>query len=76
MNSIWGKRLVDIKFSKDGKINGRHVFGPLIALTMASLFFVYSRSTVYAAKRNAKITREVGDRQVGGFFLASSPFLA
>ena len=53
-NPLHGKRLRDIKISKYSNINARTVGAPLVAFTMAALLFVYTRSSIYAAKRNAQ----------------------
>lgn len=53
LHSIWGKRLKDIRVSKKYGITGRTVAAPLVALTAAVLVFVYARSSIYHAKRNA-----------------------
>ena len=53
-NPLHGKRLRDIKISKYSNINARTVVAPLVAFTMAALLFVYTRSSIYAAKRKAQ----------------------
>ena len=55
--AVEGTRIANTKI-------GRRVYAPLVALTMATLFFVYSRSTVYAAKRSAKNHREADGGQI------------
>lgn len=62
---LYGRRLRDIKLSnKYPKINARIIVGPIAALTMAGLLFVYARSSVYAAKRNASKHREADGGQI------------
>ena len=52
-----GKRLSDInyrlQFLGGVTINARTIVGPVVAFTMAGLLFVYARSSIRAAKRNA-----------------------
>jgi len=62
-----GKRLSDIQVSKTWNINARHLVAPLAAFTMASLLFVYTRSSIYAAKRNAKRHREADGGQISWY---------
>ena len=53
-----GKRLADInyrsRFFGGVIVNARTIVGPVVALTMAGLLFVYSRSSIRAAKMNAE----------------------
>ena len=66
-----GKRLSDInlKFRLLGgmSINASTIARPLIALTMAGLLFVYARSSVRAAKRNAEQHRNVDGGQINWY---------
>ena len=48
-----GKRLSDIKPFKHSNITARAVVAPIAAITMATILFVYARSSIYAAKQNA-----------------------
>ena len=59
-----GRRLQDIKLSKHSTVNTRTVVAPIVAFTMASILFVYARSSIYAAKRNAKKHREADGGQI------------
>lgn len=69
--SVWGKRLQDINFKPrflGGKtINGRTIVGPVFALTMVGLFFVYSRVSVQAAKKNAERHRVADGGQISWY---------
>ncbi|KAL5120073.1 hypothetical protein ACEQ8H_001898 [Pleosporales sp. CAS-2024a] len=47
-----------------GIINGRTVMAPLAALTMASLLFLYARTSIRAAKLNAQKHREADGGQI------------
>ncbi|KAF2127075.1 hypothetical protein P153DRAFT_424403 [Dothidotthia symphoricarpi CBS 119687] len=47
-----------------GIINGRTVMAPLAAFTMAGLLFVYARTSIRAAKLNAKKHREADGGQI------------
>lgn len=47
-----------------GIINGRTIMAPLAALTMAGLLFVYARTSIRAAKLNAKRHREADGGQI------------
>jgi len=47
-----------------GIINGRTIMAPLAALTMAGLLFVYARTSIRAAKLNAKKHREADGGQI------------
>jgi hypothetical protein len=47
-----------------GIINGRTVMAPLAALTMASLLFIYARTSIRAAKLNAQKHREADGGQI------------
>lgn len=42
----------------------RKVYGPFIALTMAGMLYVYSRSSIQAAKRNAARHRAADGGQI------------
>ena len=42
----------------------RKVYGPLLALTMAGMLYVYSHSSIQAAKRNASRHREADGGQI------------
>lgn len=46
------------------KINARTTTAPIVAITMAGLLFVYSRTSIKAAKRNAERHREADGGQV------------
>ena len=61
---LYGRRLRDIKFSKHSSINARTIVAPIVALTMAGITFVYARSSIYAAKRNARAHREADGGQI------------
>ena len=61
---LQGKKFSDIKLWKNSPYTARHIAAPIIALTMASLLFVYSRSSIYAAKQNAKRHREADGGQL------------
>lgn len=45
-------------------LNARTVTAPLAAFTMASLLFVYTRTSIQAAKRNAQQHREADGGQI------------
>lgn len=62
-----GKRLSDIQLLKTWNVNARHLVAPIAAFTMASLLFVYTRSSIYAAKRNAKRHREADGGQISWY---------
>ncbi|KAF2467098.1 uncharacterized protein BDR25DRAFT_235769 [Lindgomyces ingoldianus] len=47
-----------------GIINGRTIMAPLAAFTMAGLLFVYARTSIRAAKLNAKKHREADGGQI------------
>ncbi|KAH8730250.1 hypothetical protein GQ44DRAFT_701073 [Phaeosphaeriaceae sp. PMI808] len=47
-----------------GIINGRTIMAPLAALTMAGLLFVYTRTSIRAAKLNAQRHREADGGQI------------
>ncbi|ORY09355.1 hypothetical protein BCR34DRAFT_568501 [Clohesyomyces aquaticus] len=47
-----------------GIINGRTIMAPLAALTMAGILFVYARTSIRAAKMNAKKHREADGGQI------------
>ncbi|KAL1624519.1 hypothetical protein UCDDS831_g03113 [Diplodia seriata] len=46
------------------KFNGRTMMAPLAAVTMASLLFVYTRTSIRAAKLNAQKHREADGGQI------------
>lgn len=50
--------------AKNFNINSRTVVGPIAAFTMAGLLFVYSRSSIKAAKRNAERHRSADGGQI------------
>jgi len=68
-----GKRLSDIKLKTrlfgGVTINARTVVAPLFAFTMAGLLFVYSRTSIQAAKRNAKSHRIADGGQISWYLL-------
>ena len=64
---LQGKRLSDISISKTWNVNGRHLVAPIAAFSMACLLFVYTRSSIYAAKRNAKRYREADGGQISWY---------
>ena len=68
-----GKRLSDIKLKTrlfgGVTINARTVVAPLFAFTMAGLLFVYSRTSIQAAKRNAKSHRIADGGQISWYVL-------
>ncbi|KAH8685617.1 hypothetical protein BGZ60DRAFT_364637 [Tricladium varicosporioides] len=45
-------------------LNGRTVAAPIAAFTMATLLFVYARTSIQAAKRNAQKHREADGGQI------------
>ncbi|CZT13068.1 hypothetical protein WAI453_005877 [Rhynchosporium graminicola] len=49
---------------KKWKINGKSLTAPLAAFTMATLLFIYARTSIQAAKRNAQRTREADGGQI------------
>lgn len=63
-----GKRLSDINYKSrlfgGVTINARTIVGPIVAFTMASLLFVYTRSSIRAAKRNAERHRVADGGQI------------
>ncbi|KAL9640548.1 MAG: hypothetical protein Q9164_000214 [Protoblastenia rupestris] len=61
---LQGKRLQDIKLSNKYNLNARIIAIPIVAFTMASLLFVYTRSSIYAAKRNAERHRIADGGQI------------
>lgn len=62
---LYGRRLRDIRFSnKYPGINARTIVAPIVAFTMAGILFVYARSSIYAAKRNASKHREADGGQI------------
>lgn len=52
------------RYRGKGPINGRTVVAPLAALTMAALLFIYSRTSIRAAKLNAQRHREADGGQI------------
>lgn len=68
-----GKRLSDIKLKPrlfgGVKINARAVVAPFVAFTMAGLLYVYSTSSIQAAKRNAKSHRIADGGQISWYLL-------
>ncbi|CAF9913394.1 hypothetical protein IMSHALPRED_001006 [Imshaugia aleurites] len=60
-----GKRLSEIKLSRS--FNGRTLLAPIVAFTMAGLLFVYTRSSIYAAKRNAQRHRAADGGQISWY---------
>lgn len=46
------------------KLNARTITAPLVAFTMAGLLFVYSRTSIKAAKRNAERHRMADGGQI------------
>lgn len=50
--------------ARNFNINSRTVVGPIAAFTMAGLFFVYSRTSIKAAKRNAERHRSADGGQI------------
>ena len=61
---LQGKKFKDIRLWKNSPYSARHIAAPIIAITMASILFVYSRSSIYAAKNNAKRHREADGGQI------------
>lgn len=62
---IRGKRFKDIKpFGPNSPLTARHLAIPLVGLTMTGLFFVYARSSVFAAKHNAELHRMADGGQI------------
>ena len=61
---LQGKRFKDIKLWKNSPYTARHIAAPIVAITMASLLFVYCRSSIYAAKSNARRHREADGGQI------------
>lgn len=62
-----GKRLSEIKLFKHSNITARAVVAPVAAITMAALLFVYARSSIHAAKRNAARHRVADGGQVSWY---------
>lgn len=62
-----GRRLSDIRLSKTWNVNAKHLVAPIAAFTMASLLFVYTRSSIYAAKRNARRHRDADGGQISWY---------
>ncbi|MCJ1469894.1 hypothetical protein MMC07_008538 [Pseudocyphellaria aurata] len=50
--------------AKKFNINSQTVVGPIAAFTMAGLLFVYSRTSIKAAKRNAERHRSADGGQI------------
>lgn len=61
---LQGKRFKDIKLWKNSPYTARHIAAPIVAFTMAGLLFVYTRSSIYAAKSNARRHREADGGQI------------
>lgn len=59
-----GKRFADIKVFNNSNITLRHVAAPIVGLTMMGLFYLYARSSVHAAKRNAELHRAADGGQI------------
>jgi len=55
------------KTVRRGIVNGRTVVAPLAALTMAGLLFIYSRTSIRAAKLNAQKHREADGGQISWY---------
>ncbi|KAF2809514.1 uncharacterized protein BDZ99DRAFT_29755 [Mytilinidion resinicola] len=55
------------KVARRSLINGRTLVAPLAALTMAGLLFVYSRTSIRAAKLNAQKHREADGGQISWY---------
>ena len=64
LRSFSSGRWQDMKPFGSSKINGRHIGVPLVALLMGGLLYIYSRSAVHAAKRNAKLHRMADGGQI------------
>ena len=45
----------------------RTLLAPIVAFTMAGLLFVYTRSSIHAAKRNAKLHRAADGGQISWY---------
>ncbi|CAD6593904.1 MAG: hypothetical protein ASARMPREDX12_007769 [Alectoria sarmentosa] len=60
-----GKRLSEIKLSRT--FNGRTLLAPIVAFTMAGLLFVYTRSSIHAAKRNAERHRAADGGEISWY---------
>ena len=50
--------------AKNFNVNSKTVVGPIAAFTMAGLLFVYSRTSIKAAKRNAERHRSADGGQI------------
>lgn len=50
--------------ARNFNINSRTIVGPIAAFTMAGLLFVYSRTSIKAAKRNAERHRSADGGQI------------
>ena len=61
---LQGRKLSEIKLFKNSSYTARHIAAPIIAITMAGILFVYTRSSIYAAKTNAKRHREADGGQI------------
>ncbi|RPB28598.1 hypothetical protein L211DRAFT_397244 [Terfezia boudieri ATCC MYA-4762] len=46
------------------KLTGKNLTMPFAAITMATLLFIYSRSSIHAAKANAALHREADGGQI------------
>ena len=64
---IVGKRLSEIKLFKHSNITARAVVAPIAVITMAALLYVYARSSIHAAKRNAARYRAADGGQVSWY---------
>ena len=62
-----GKRLSEIKLFNHSNITARAVVAPIAAITMAALLYVYARSSIHAAKRNAARHRAADGGQVSWY---------
>ncbi|MCJ1232240.1 hypothetical protein MMC14_000189 [Varicellaria rhodocarpa] len=50
--------------TKNFNVNSRTIVAPVAAFTMAALLFVYTRTSIKAAKRNAQVHREADGGQI------------
>ncbi|KAK3171013.1 hypothetical protein OEA41_003097 [Lepraria neglecta] len=62
-----GKRLSEIKLFRGYNITARAVVAPIAAFTMAGLLFVYTRSSIHAAKRNVERHRAADGGQISWY---------
>ncbi|KAF8418565.1 hypothetical protein EV426DRAFT_707693 [Tirmania nivea] len=58
---VWAKE--QLKMSSR-KLTGRNLTMPFAAITMATLLFIYTRSSIHAAKANAALHREADGGQI------------